>query len=65
MTNALRDRRMAKNLKQRELAELAGVTLKAIQAYEQGYRSLGGASAEVVLKIAKALDTTVEELLAE
>ena len=65
MPNTLKDRRMAKNLKQRELAELAGVTLKALQAYEQGYRPLGGASAEVVLKIAKALGTTVEELLAE
>ena len=42
MTNTLRDRRTAKNLKQIELAELAGVTLKAIQAYEQGYRPLGG-----------------------
>lgn len=59
----LKELRKSKNLSQPELAELAGVSLKALQAYEQDYRPLGRASAEDVYRIAKALDTTIEELL--
>ena len=59
----LKELRNSKNLKQKELAEQAGVSLKALQAYEQDFRPLGRASAEDVYKIAKALDTTIEELL--
>lgn len=59
----LKELRKSKNLSQPELAELAGVTLKALQAYEQNYRPLGRASAEDVYRIAKALGTTMEELL--
>lgn len=59
----LKELRKSKKLKQPELAELAGVSLKALQAYEQEYRPLGRASAEDVYRIAKALDTTIEELL--
>ena len=59
----LKELRKNKNLKQPELAEMAGVSLKALQAYEQEYRPLGRASAEDVYRIAKALGTTIEELL--
>ena len=59
----LQELRKAKNLKQKELAEKAGVSLKALQAYEQDFRPLGRASALDVYQIAKALDTTIEELL--
>lgn len=59
----LKELRNSKKLKQRELAEMAGVSLKALQAYEQDFRPLGRASAEDVYNIAKALDTTIEELL--
>lgn len=59
----LQELRKAKNLTQPELAEQAGVSLKALQAYEQDYRPLGRASAEDVYNIAKTLGTTIEELL--
>lgn len=59
----LQELRKSKNLKQRELAEKAGVSLKALQAYEQNFRPLGRASAEDVYNLAKALGTTIEELL--
>lgn len=59
----LQELRKAKNLTQPALAEQAGVSLKALQAYEQDYRPLGRASAEDVYNIAKALGTTIEELL--
>ena len=59
----LKDLRKNKNLNQKELAELAGVSLKALQAYEQNYRPISGASAIDVYRIAKALGNTIEELL--
>lgn len=59
----LKELRKSKNLLQPELADRAGVSLKALQAYEQDYRPLGRASAEDVYRIAKALGTTIEELL--
>ena len=59
----LKELRKSKNLGQKELAELAGVSLKALQAYEQNYRPISGASAIDVYRIAKVLDTTIEELL--
>lgn len=59
----LKEIRKAKNLKQKELAEMAGVSLKALQAYEQNFRPIGRASALDVYRIAKALDTTIEDLL--
>lgn len=59
----LKELRKSKGLKQPELAEMAGVSLKALQAYEQDYRPLGRASALDVYQIAKALGTTIENLL--
>lgn len=63
MTSRLRELRIKKGITQSDLAELAGTSIRAIQSYEQGYRPLGGASAEVVYKIAIVLGTTVEHLL--
>ena len=59
----LQELRKTKGLSQSKLAELAGVSLKALQAYEQNYRPLGRASAEDVYNIAKTLGTTIEDLL--
>lgn len=59
----LKELRQSKNLSQKELAELAGVSLKSLQAYEQNYRPITGASAIDVYNIAKVLGTTIEDLL--
>lgn len=62
-TTKLKETRNKKGISQKELAERAGITLKALQAYEQNYRPLERASALDVYQIAKALDTTIEDLL--
>lgn len=62
-TTKLKETRKNKGLSQKELAERAGISLKALQAYEQNYRPLERASALDVYNIAKALDTTIEDLL--
>lgn len=59
----LKELRKGKNLTQKELAEMAGVSIKALQAYEQDFRPLGRASALDVYQIAKALGTSIEDLL--
>lgn len=59
----LKPLRKSKGLTQNELADIAGVSLKALQAYEQNARPLEGASVKDVYHIAKALDTTIEDLL--
>lgn len=59
----LKELRKSKSLSQKDLAERTGISLKALQAYEQNYRPLGRASAEDVYLIAKELKTTIEDLL--
>jgi transcriptional regulator with XRE-family HTH domain len=53
-------RRLEKNLKQRELAELANISPEAISAYENG-RAIP--SVDVAGRIASALGTSVDDLL--
>jgi len=48
---------------QRELSERSGVPLRAVQDYTQGHKPINSAAALTVYKLAKALDTTVENLL--
>ena len=62
-TTILKETRIKKGISQKELAERAGITLKALQAYEQNYRPLERASASDVYELAKVLGTTIEDLL--
>lgn len=55
----IKERRTAKGMTTEELAGIVGVTRMAISNYETGQRMPDLYSA---LRIAKALDTTVEEL---
>ena len=50
-------------MSQSELARRAGVGLKSIQAYEQRVNSLNKASGHTLLKLATALDCSIENLL--
>lgn len=60
MKNRIAEVRKVKNLTQPQLAEKAGLTsYTLIQRYEKGTRLPG---VDIALRIAKALDTTVEEL---
>lgn len=63
--NNIKNRRKMRHITQNQLAELAGVCVRTIKAYERGYRNLENAEARNVLALANALDCTVAELYAE
>lgn len=55
--------RLAAGFSQSELAEISGVPVRTIQQYEQSQKNINVAKAETVVKLAKSLNTTVENLL--
>ena len=59
----LKMQRKKRGLTQKELAQLAGTSLRSIQAYEQGTRNLSGASVEVVQALCRALDCQPGDIL--
>ena len=62
MTNLKRIRTETR-ITQAALAESSGVSLRTLQDYEQGRKPINGAAAITVLRIAKVLNCTVEDLL--
>lgn len=62
MTNIQRIR-TEKGLTQKQLAEQAGVQKRMVEHYEQGTRSINGAAAMTVYRIAEALECNVKDLL--
>ena len=61
--NKLKEIRTQQGLSQSLLSKEANVSLKTLQAYEQGDRDIKKAQAETVYKLAQALDCTIEELI--
>ena len=61
----LKIRRLEAGLSQRDLAEKSGVGIRAIQAYEQGWRNINKASAVSILALADALGCEPKEILEE
>lgn len=57
--NRIREIRKSRNLSMKELGKRVGVTEAAISNYELGKRDVGY---EMYLKLAEALDSSVEEL---
>lgn len=55
--------RIAYGCTQAELAERSGVSLRSIQMYEQRNKDINKASVESVLRIAKVLGCTIEDLI--
>lgn len=55
--------RHERGLTQQQLAEAADVSLRMVQLYEQRQNDLGRAHAAVVLRLARAIGCTVEDLL--
>ena len=55
----LREKRLEKDLSQKELSELSGVPQQNISAYEAGTRIPG---ADILHMLAVALDTTMDDL---
>lgn len=50
-------------LSQSELAELSGVPVRTIQQYEQRQKNINKAQAETLLRLARVLCSSVEELM--
>lgn len=59
----LGDLRRAAGFSQQELSEKSGVKISTIQKLENGTNDLMGAKVGTVLALAKALETTVEDLV--
>ena len=63
MKTKLQIMREKRNLTQKELAEKAGVNFRTFQRYDAADKSLSGAAAATVLKIADALECDPHEIL--
>lgn len=72
MTALYNSRKQISNLKlirqksgfsQKELSKISDVPLRTIQQYEQGQKNINSAKAETVLKFAKALECSAEDLM--
>lgn len=63
--NNLKSIRESAAMTQKELADLSGVNVRSIQAYESGLRDLSGASVSVVYSLARALGCKIEELIGQ
>jgi len=59
----LKTLRLNAGLSQSELAEISGLPVRTIQQYEQKQKNINAAKAETVVKLAKALNTSVEKLM--
>ena len=59
----LKELRTFANLSQSELAKQAGVSVRTIQQYEQRRKDINKAQPETLLKIARVLVCTVEDLV--
>lgn len=59
----LKSFRSLNKLSQNELAKLSGVNLRSIQMYEQRNKNINKASADTVLRLSKALNCGMEDLL--
>ncbi|MCQ2982535.1 MAG: helix-turn-helix domain-containing protein [Treponemataceae bacterium] len=55
--------RMAAGLSQSELSRISEVPLKTVQQYEQKQKNINAAKAETILKLAKSLSCSVEQLM--
>ncbi len=55
--------REEKGLSQSQLAKLSGVSLRNIQAYEQGYKDINKAQVVTVLQLAEALECDVYDII--
>ena len=61
--NNLKEMREKRGLLQKDLAEKSGVTLRSIQAYEQGTKDINKASVSTVIALAKALRCDVYDII--
>ena len=61
--NNLKKMRHMRNMAQSKLAKEAKVSLRMIQHYEQGVKNINNAKVTTVVRLAKALNCNVEDIL--
>ena len=61
--SSLKFMRKMKDMTQETLAELSGVSLRNIQAYEQGYKDINKAQVVTVLQLSEALECDVYDII--
>lgn len=61
--NPVRDARERRGMTQKSLAEISGVSLRMIRAYEQGTQDLSRAEYRTVERLARVLDIPSEQLI--
>ena len=61
--NPLKYARKYARMTQQELADKSGVNLRSIQNYEQGFKDLNNAKAVTVLRLARALNCDITDLI--
>lgn len=59
----LKEIRKKQGIGQIELAEITGVSIRAIRAFEYNERPINNASCDVVYRLSKALNCAIEDLL--
>ncbi len=55
--------RNKKNLSQRQLSDVSGINVRAIQHYEQGTRNINHARLDTIVKLAIALDCKIPDII--
>ena len=63
MVTKLQKLRKEKNMSQSQLVKAAGVGLRPMQAYEQGYRNIDGAKIETLLDISVGLNCRISDII--
>ena len=59
----LKDYRIAAGFSQSQLAAASGISLRAIQSIEQGWRDINKAEAFTIYKLSQALNCNMEDLI--
>lgn len=61
----LKELRLAAGLSQSQLAEKAGLNVRMLQYYEQGYKNINNARIDILIKYCLALDCKLSDLIDE
>lgn len=61
--NKLKQIRKIKGLTQKQLAEQCNISVKSIQAYEQGTRKLENANKNTIIKICEVLNCKIIDII--
>lgn len=59
----IQDVRKSRGLSQSQLAEKAGISVRMLQHYEQGYKNIDHAKLATICSIAAALNCRIEDVL--